>query len=278
MDRIGLSSEVLAQIGWDSSSRMDPQSTTTITTGSNSSSRTTTSPAATADHDTTAAAATAGPDDTAEFTATTTSTSRLAMVDALDGDERALVALPQGSDSDSEIMMELDQRRRDRKAREVEVAAMMCGRLQQLERNRHRDEERDELQKRYDEFVQDAEQRNGGEQHCDGHLKVFCGYMRLSSEDEEKARYRSQVDLGHLLVGRVCMHVKIWTGIRFSSLASNPIRACCFFFQFQYPHLFKECSCSYRTMDPNCKLRKVCKADWDLLAIDIANTKAGLYD
>ena len=31
-------------------------------------------------------------------------------------------------------------------------------------------------------------------------------------------------------------------------------------------------------MNPNCKLRKVCKADWDLLAIDIANTKAGLYD
>jgi hypothetical protein len=80
---------------------------------------------------------------------------------------------------------------------DAEIDAMIKERTLEREENRLRNEERDELQKRYDEFVRDAEQRNGGEQHCDGHLKVFCGYMRLSSEDAEKARYRSQVDLGH---------------------------------------------------------------------------------
>ena len=34
------------------------------------------------------------------------------------------------------------------------------------------------------------EQRNG--QDCHGHLAVFYGYMRLSSDDSEKAHYRSK--------------------------------------------------------------------------------------
>ena len=133
--------------------------------------------------------------------------------------------------SDSESDTDVSNQRRQRSiVNDAKIAAMMEGRLLELERNRRRDEERDELQKRYDEFVRDAEQRNGGEQHCDGHLKVFCGYMRLSSEDAEKARYRSQVDLGHLLAGRVCMHVipasHLIPFVRVVSSFNSSIRTC----------------------------------------------------
>ena len=146
-----------------------------------------------------------------------------------------MVALSQDSDSDlgEGILVHLAQRQREHKVSEAKVATMTKNRLLELEFNRRRDEERDELQKQYDEFVREVEQRNG--KNCHGHLAVFCGYMRLGREDPETAHYRDK-----------------------------------------HSDLKKQCSCRYRTMDPGCKLRAVCKADWDLLAKDIADTKAGL--
>ena len=81
-------------------------------------------------------------------------------------------------------MAELNQRRHHHKANDVKVAEMMEGRLLELEQNRIRDEERDKLQELYDEFLQDVEQRQGV-QECVYHFRVFCGYMRLSSENED---------------------------------------------------------------------------------------------
>ena len=51
--------------------------------------------------------------------------------------------------------------------------------------------EKELLQIEYDEFIRYVEEKHGV--NCDGHQKVFCGYMRLSSEDKDKAKYKDLV-------------------------------------------------------------------------------------
>ena len=106
-----------------------------------------------------------------------------------------LVLLSDSSDGSGDDMQteELKQRIQNQASRQAAVGQMMNHRLQELEQNRALESEKNDLQLEYDVFVRFVEGKNGGKEGCDGHLKVFCGYMRLNSEDKYKALYKKMV-------------------------------------------------------------------------------------
>jgi len=85
--------------------------------------------------------------------------------------------------------MELDSEQN--KGGQAAVAQMMNTRLQEIAQMEALISEKNELQLEYDAFVGVVKKNHGA--NCDGHKKVFCGYMRLPSEDAEKAKYKLQV-------------------------------------------------------------------------------------
>jgi len=67
----------------------------------------------------------------------------------------------------------------------------MNSRLQELNQEHVLNAEKELLQGEYGEFISFVENKYGPD--CDVHQRVFCGYMRLSSEDKEKKLYKNQV-------------------------------------------------------------------------------------
>ena len=105
-----------------------------------------------------------------------------------------LVLLSDDSDDSDDDTMQTEvwkHRRQSQASREAAVDQFMDSCQQERNQEFALNREKELLQQEYDEFIRFVEEKHGV--NCDGHQKVFCGYMRLSSEDKDKAKYKDLV-------------------------------------------------------------------------------------